>query len=115
MWSHSNASILIVQNDTPDAHATESMLLRLGYEVTASTEDAAGALLALKTRRPNIVLLDLSLGADTSLLVAKRCRKLGVLIVCTSDDPASQVGPTYGDAPMLLKPFGLEGLRLALK
>jgi CheY-like chemotaxis protein len=62
-------TILIVDDD-PDQHATAGMFLQhSGYRVL-SAYDRAGALEAVRTEQPDLVLMDLRLRYDDGLAVA---------------------------------------------
>ncbi|HEV7718348.1 MAG TPA: response regulator [Arsenicitalea sp.] len=114
MPSHLKPSVLIVEDEPLIAIDTEDLVKDLGYEVIDTAGSVCAALEALSQRRPDIVLLDVLLRSETSLLVAERCRSLGIGLAFTTGFPARDLPVGCGDAPVLAKPFSAEELRRTL-
>jgi DNA-binding response OmpR family regulator len=79
-----------------------------GYPVTVAA-DAAGAIAVVKKGAPDLVVLDISLGADDGRMVLSQIRELGelpVILISGKGDTADRVlGLRLGADDYLPKPF----------
>jgi DNA-binding response OmpR family regulator len=115
MAAFAKASVLIVDDEPLIAMATEDMVTELGYDVIGSVGSVDAAMSALLRRRPDIALLDVRLGNETSLAFALRCRKLGIGVAFTTGFSVSKVPEGFDSSPVLAKPFTVADLRMTLE
>ena len=89
------SSVLIV-DDHPGFRAAARRLLELeGYEVVGEAEDGTSALIAARSLRPDVVLLDIQLPDFDGFEVAERLMAQGLApaVVLTSSRDRSDYGP----------------------
>ena len=114
-----NARILVVRSDRPDAEGLEPCLQGLGYNVCAVAVSAAEAIEKAAETAPDAVLMDLDLGADVNgLEAAERIgSELDIPVVCLTDGAEGNPFPAARTAypfSYVLKPFDGRQLRLTL-
>lgn len=84
--------VLIVDDDPLFRELARYHLTAGGFEVVGEAADAEEALALARERTPDVVLLDLRLGADSGLRVLERLRDtLVVRIVLVSGEDADHV------------------------
>jgi DNA-binding NarL/FixJ family response regulator len=93
-----SARVLIVDDQAAFRTAARALLERRGYQVVGEASDGAAAV-ALATRLlPDAVLLDVRLGADDGLAVARAlaraCPGAAVLLASSEDQCADEVAAT---------------------
>jgi DNA-binding NarL/FixJ family response regulator len=77
--------ILLVDDDRTVREALAQLLLEEGLAVQAQAKDRAEALAQIAKGRPDLALVDLSLGADDGLALVTELNALGILVaVCSS-------------------------------
>ena len=80
--------ILVVEDDAVEMTHLALLLEELGYEVTASADNALDAMVAFARTRPQLVMLDIQLkGEATGVDLAHKLRELSdvpVLFLCCS-------------------------------
>lgn len=114
-----NAHILIVDDDNRVTNALRRTLAYEGYQVSI-TANGEGALSIVRTRPPDLVILDLMLPGIDGLEVCSRLRSAGdgiaVLMLTARDAVADRVaGLETGADDYLVKPFALEELLARVK
>lgn len=93
-----------VVEDDPFARLTlVEALTANGVSVVYDTESAAEALKHIPSHKPDVVILDLHLGAgptgiDLAVALREHAPKLGVVLLTSFDDPRL-LGPTLPDTP----------------
>src|SRR5438876_2607029 len=114
-----NAHILIVDDDNRVTNALRRTLAYEGYQVSI-TANGEGALTIVRTRPPDLIILDLMLPGIDGLEVCRRLRASGdgiaVLMLTARDAVADRVaGLETGADDYLVKPFALEELLARVK
>src|SRR5216683_5615437 len=114
-----NAHILIVDDDNRVTNALRRTLVYEGYQVSI-TANGEGALSIVRTRPPDLVILDLMLPGIDGLEVCSRLRSAGdgiaVLMLTARDAVADRVaGLETGADDYLVKPFAPEELLARIK
>jgi two-component system, OmpR family, phosphate regulon response regulator PhoB len=108
MVERRDARILVVDDDEQLAALLVLVLEGEGYPVTVAS-DAAGAFAEVKKGAPDLVVLDISLGADDGRMVLSQIRELGelpVILISGKGDTADRVlGLRLGADDYLPKPF----------
>jgi len=114
-----NARILVVRSDGPDAECLEQCLLGLGYNLCAVATSGAQAIEKALETAPDAALIDLDLGADVNGLEEAELvgGELDVPVVCLTDGGGGNPfppAPTAYSFSYVLKPFDERQLHLAL-
>jgi two-component system response regulator MprA len=114
-----NAHILIVDDDNRVTNALRRTLAYEGYQVSI-TANGEGALSIVRTRPPDLVILDLMLPGIDGLEVCRRLRGaedgIAILMLTARDAIADRVaGLEIGADDYLVKPFALEELLARVK
>lgn len=111
MRPYAGATVLLVEDQTLIALDTESMLLELGIGTVHTFATAAEALAWLATGRPDVGVLDVSLGSATSFPVADALLQRSVPFMFTTGYGDSGFGPErFLSAPIVRKPYTLGSL-----
>ncbi|HLX57499.1 MAG TPA: response regulator transcription factor [Ktedonobacteraceae bacterium] len=116
---NANAHILIVDDDSRVTNALRRTLAYEGYQ-TSVAENGERALLLVRAKLPDLVILDLMLPGMDGLEVCRRLRAAGdgmsVLMLTARDAVADRVaGLETGADDYLVKPFALEELLARVK
>src|SRR6266566_4500448 len=114
-----NAHILLVDDDNRMTSALRRTLAYAGYQVSIAS-NGEGALSIVRSRPPDLVILDLMLPGIDGLEVCRRLRSAGddmaVLMLTAHDTVADRVaGFETGADDYLVKPFALEELLARVK
>lgn len=110
-------TILIIDDDISIGNLEQDVLERSGYSVMRAYSGTE-ALLILKDRRPDLVLLDLMLPGLSGEEVLPRLRGIPVIVVSTKADTENKVALLLGGAAdYLTKPFDTKELlaRIAVR
>ncbi|MBO9663004.1 LytTR family DNA-binding domain-containing protein [Dokdonella sp.] len=100
-----------IVEDEPPARAKLRRLLaeRAGYRVVAEAEDVAGGLAALRETRPDLLFLDIRLGAENGFdLLARAAPPLPLLVFTTAYHEHALRAFEVAALDYLLKPFDRE-------
>lgn len=111
------AHVLVVEDDVLIALDIEQMLVDMGVRVTLA-HDLAGGLRSLESGAPDIVILDLDLGAHDSLPLARTLANAGKPFLFLTGYQSEHMAKLRGDkcsAPVLEKPFSTEALAAAVR
>jgi DNA-binding response OmpR family regulator len=113
-----SASVLIVDDDPDVRGMIAEYLAGHGYEI-AQAADGAEMRQALARRVPDVVLLDLNLGGEDGLSLARYLREhhdVGIIMVTAASDVVDRiVGLEVGADDYVSKPFDPRELRARLK
>src|ERR1700744_4858796 len=93
MVERQDARILVVDDDQQLSALLVPVLEGEGYPVTVA-RDAEGAIEEVRKSQPDLVVLDVSLGADDGRMVLSRIRELGelpVILISGKGDTADRV------------------------
>ncbi|MBM3603987.1 MAG: response regulator transcription factor [Alphaproteobacteria bacterium] len=100
--------LLVVEDDVEMAAMLAAYLQRQGFYVTR-TGDRAGALAALKAGRVDLILLDVSLGADDGVALCAEIRQAQdvpiIMVSALSADHQRMAGYQVGADDYIAKPF----------
>ena len=102
---------VVIVEDEPPARAKLRRLLaeRPGYRVVAEAEDVAGGLAALRETRPDLLFLDIRLGAENGFdLLARAAPPLPLLVFTTAYHEHALRAFEVAALDYLLKPFDRE-------
>lgn len=106
----SGLSVLLVENNLIIAMDGEDILRRLGAEV-ATAPSVAEAMEILAGRSFDLALLDVNLGDETSFGIADRLAADGVpFVFATGYGEGIAQANSHSDAPVLQKPYTMEGV-----
>ena len=107
--------VLLVEDNMMIALDGEDMLRELGAEDVDVASDVAGALDAIEANRPDLAVLDVNLGPETSIPVAERLAALDVPFLFATGYGEKMPRPdSVADAPMVSKPYSTDVLRKAI-
>ncbi len=109
----SGRKVLVIEDEPVVAMQLEEMLSDLGMEAVgfARTLDKA---LAADTRRFDVAVVDIDLRGQRSYPAAQRLADAGVPLVFVTGFPRERPPQRLGEAPILLKPYGIHELAHAL-
>lgn len=107
---------LLVEDSLIIAMDAEDILLRLGAERVATASSIALGLGEIEAARPNLAILDINLGAETSLPIADRLKALAIpYLFATGYGEQAKLPPAHADAIVLQKPYTIEGVARAVR
>ena len=104
------AQFLVVDDEPIIAMTICDWLADLGHTVLGPASDLASAL-ALTEEALDGVILDVTLGPQTTVAVAVRLIELGVPFAVASGHDAKTMDPAFASGSPLPKPFGFETFR----
>jgi CheY-like chemotaxis protein len=115
-----NARILIVEDEAITVSALKRELASLGYEIAGASSTTAEALKAVESRRPDLVLMDITLaGAVNGIVAAVAIRGNFhvpvVFLTAHADDRTMERAVGAGAFGYVLKPFSGAGLKAAIE
>ncbi|GLH80571.1 signal transduction histidine kinase [Bradyrhizobium sp. SSBR45G] len=106
---------LIVEDNLIIAMGAEVILLELGARHIDTAASVNQALKAIERAVPSFALLDINLGAESSLAVGHRLKELGVpFIFATGYGERAPIPTELSDAPVIQKPYTRELVEKAL-
>ena len=104
------ARILVVDDEPIIAMTVGDWLADLGHTVLGPATDLTTAL-ALAEQAVDAVILDISLGAQTTVALARRLAERGIPFAVASGHDATTADPAFAAGLPLPKPFGFETFR----
>lgn len=107
-------AVLVVEDTRPLALLVAEVLEHAGMRVLGPVGTVPEALDALDERRPDAVLLDMSLCGVAALPVAEKLASRGIPFLCTTAFAVDCHLRFPGNAPVLYKPFGGDRLLAAM-
>ena len=116
----SNARILIVEDEAITVSALKRELVSLGYEVTGTASTTDEALKAVQSRKPDLVLMDITLAGGVNGVVAAVAIRGNfhvpvVFLTAHADDRTMERAVGAGAFGYVLKPFTGAGLKAAIE
>lgn len=109
-----SGTALVVEDNMIIALEAEEVLTALGADAVDMAASVREALRLIDASPPDRALLDVNLGAETSIAVARRLAELGIpFAFATGYGESFQVPPDLGDVLVIKKPYGAESLRQA--
>jgi CheY-like chemotaxis protein len=102
--------ILVVDDEPIIAMTIVDWLADLGCDALGPATDLVSAL-SLVEDAVDAVILDVSLGAQTTVSVARRLVERGVPFAVASGHDAATMDPVFANGILLPKPFGYETFR----
>ncbi len=110
-----SGAALIVEDNLIIAMGAEVILLELGARQVDTAASVGQALKAIERAVPGFALLDINLGAESSLPVGHRLKELGVpFMFATGYGERAPIPPELSDAPIIQKPYTRELVEKAL-
>lgn len=107
--------VLLVEDQTIIAIDTESMLSELGAASVQSFATSEDALAWLAAAQADVGVLDIQLGSTMSYPVADLLGERGIPFVFTTGyGDAHAIPERYADAPIVHKPYSVDGLAQGL-
>jgi two-component system, OmpR family, KDP operon response regulator KdpE len=111
---HEGATILLVEDDPPTRSSVATFLRGHGHDVTEAA-DAAEAIKAWESGRPDLIVLDLGLPDRDGLAVIRHVRREAttpILVLSARDREVDKVAALdLGADDYVTKPFGMTELR----
>ncbi|MDB5562441.1 MAG: hypothetical protein JWN11_1859 [Hyphomicrobiales bacterium] len=108
-------SAFIVEDDPLALLLCRDALKSLGYGVSGAVANIDAAMSAVIAQPPDIAIMTLELGNESTAILAARCRRLGVGVIFVTTYLAKALPDWCRNAPVLTKPYAREDLFLALK
>jgi light-regulated signal transduction histidine kinase (bacteriophytochrome)/CheY-like chemotaxis protein len=106
-----SGTILVVEDNMIIALETEDMLLVAGADRVLVVSNVIAAFALLATTTPDLALLDVNLGSETSWPIATRLRELGVRYVfCTGYGDGIEYPLEHRSAPTITKPYTIDAV-----
>lgn len=109
----SGQKVLVVEDEPVVAMQLEDMLADLGMEPIGFARTLDNAL-AADARRFDVAVIDIDLRGRRSYPAAERLAEAGVPLVFVTGYPRERPPQSLGEAPILLKPYGIHELARAL-
>ncbi|PKB19283.1 light-regulated signal transduction histidine kinase (bacteriophytochrome) [Novosphingobium kunmingense] len=104
-------TVLLVEDSLLIAMDTEDSLLRAGVGEVRLASSVAHAMGELDARRPDFAVLDLNLGTETSLPIARRLMQMGVpFLFATGYGENAMLDPELQEVPIVVKPYNADSL-----
>lgn len=111
-----DARILLLEDQMLIAMDVEGMLNERGYQTVITTNSADDALRLLKAQAPDFAILDVNLGAGTSIGVAEELRRQGIpFIFATGYGDGGMIPDALGGTPIVKKPYDIGAVLAALE
>lgn len=109
-------TILLVEDQMLIAMDAEAMLIDNGITDIITAASVADALRRIETTLPDVAMLDINLGDDTSAGVAKELTRRGIpFIFATGYNDRSALLPGFEAIPTVRKPYDWQEVRTALE
>jgi two-component SAPR family response regulator len=106
--------LLIIEDDWLISALIEDQLAELNLEIAGVATSVAHALRLIETVEIDAALLDMKLQEEFAGEVADALKAHGIPFVFVSGYSRTP-GPSYGDVPILLKPFDIDALKTAVE
>jgi light-regulated signal transduction histidine kinase (bacteriophytochrome)/CheY-like chemotaxis protein len=110
------AHVLLVEDNLIIALDTEMAMLAMGVQTVVIVSNVAAALASIRDKAPDFALLDVNLGAETSIDVAKELKRRGVpFVLATGYGEQVSFGDGFDDVQMIRKPYTADSLRRVMR
>jgi two-component system KDP operon response regulator KdpE len=111
-------TVLVVDDEPPIRRFLRTSLTAIGHRVVTA-DDAAGALAALGSEKPDVIILDLGLpdrsGLDVIAEIRQRSRVPIIVLSARIDERSKVVALDLGADDYIAKPFGMAELMARLR
>jgi two-component sensor histidine kinase len=108
-------NVLLVEDSLIIAMDAEDILLRLGAERVQTAASVGTAMAEIDAEPPRLAVLDVNLGAETSIPVADRLRAAGIPYIFASGyGEQARMPEAHAEVPMIQKPYTIESIGRAL-
>lgn len=104
------AGVLIVEDDWLIGEMIADRIERLGHAAIGPAPSVAEAFALLRTGLPQLALLDVNLGSETSFPIADALARERVPFGFVTSCERNQLPSRFADRPLLRKPFDLRHL-----
>jgi len=109
-------SILIVEDEPLITMMLEDFLETLGYRVAGSAERVAEGLARARAGGFDAAILDVNLrDGESSWAIADLLAERGTPFIIATGGQGDSIDPRHADAPVLAKPFTMDGVKTALE
>ena len=102
--------VLLVEDEALIVLDCEAMLKELGVSQVRTVRTLAEGLHVLETEKIDVALLDVLLGHDTSMPLARKLREAGVPFAFLTGYMGQSMPSEFKDFPLLEKPFSMQGI-----
>jgi light-regulated signal transduction histidine kinase (bacteriophytochrome) len=110
-----NLKVMLVEDQALIALDTEELLRELGADEVVTSPDVATALNLLMVGSPDVAVLDLNLGNETSEAIADSLDQKGVpFVFATGYQDSATIPARFADVPVVRKPISPEALATTL-
>ena len=104
--------MLLVEDSLLIAMDTEDLLLGFGVANVRLASSVAHALAEIARQRPDFSVLDLNLGSETSLPIARELQRQGVpFVFATGYGERAMLDPELAGVTVIVKPYSAADLR----
>jgi DNA-binding response OmpR family regulator len=111
---HEQLRVLVVEDDCIIASSISDELIEFGFAVIGPADNLTDAIAMAASSFLDCALIDIALGGESALPVAQILMDRNIPFAFVTGETESAEG-TFQDVPVLLKPFTVEELRLALE
>ncbi|WP_336489899.1 HWE histidine kinase domain-containing protein [Methylobacterium nigriterrae] len=109
-----DGTVLVVEDNMIIALEAEEVLTALGADAVDMAASVREALRLIETSPPDRAVLDVNLGSETSVAVARRLAELGIpYVFATGYGESFKIPPDLGVVPVIKKPYEADTLRHA--
>jgi DNA-binding response OmpR family regulator len=105
MNAAAHESVLLIEDEPLLAMDVEMTLSAAGYRVVGPAQTNAAALAMLRAERPDLIILDLNLGAEMVFPVFDYLDVLGTPFIIVSGHSRHLIPTQHRDRPFLQKPY----------
>ncbi|MOA24229.1 putative transcriptional regulatory protein pdtaR [compost metagenome] len=103
--------VLLVEDQMLIAMDVENMLEDNGIKTIETATSSAMAIEKLKSYVPDVAILDINLGSDTSIPIARELHRRGIpFLFATGYADGSMVPDEFGNVPVIRKPYDEDAL-----
>lgn len=107
-------TVLVVEDEALIAMSLADTLMAAGFGVAGPVGTVASALDQIARGQPDFVILDITLGQETSGAVAAELKRIGTPFICVTGYSADQLPEAFREVPLLTKPYDERAVLLAL-
>jgi light-regulated signal transduction histidine kinase (bacteriophytochrome)/CheY-like chemotaxis protein len=108
--------VLLVEDNLIIALDTEMAMLAMGVQTVAIASNVAAALAAIRDKAPDFALLDINLGAETSVEVARELKRRGITFaLATGYGEQIAFADGFAEIPKIRKPYTADSLRSVMQ
>lgn len=107
--------VLILEDEPLIAWDIEEELISRGWDVVATVATIASAFDALAAHNPEIAVLDVNLGKETSFDLARHCASNGTAVVFLTGQSAGSGPEDLRHVPICSKPVDYNALQAVLE